>query len=288
MSYRTTETISVTPSVGVVEVHCTAPRSPCGIEECASTTQVILPRRGVFGVSRGRNKVIADPNVAIVLEAEDPYSVEHPATGGDRCTVLLFDDDVLAQALGDSRPASTPVSLRTQLATRTLTKHSAGDDLANEESAFALLASLADDFAQRRSEGRPLGGLQRRRVEEVCALVASQPEAPWRLATIGKAIHVSPFHLSRQFRAITGTTIWRYVLRLRLISALERIAEGETSLSRIASDAGFAHHSHLTTHFRAMFGTTPSDVRRKLRGGLHDDIRRRVVADHSTEPFAIR
>jgi AraC family transcriptional regulator len=74
-------------------------------------------------------------------------------------------------------------------------------------------------------------------------------------------VHCSPFHLARQFRAATGQTIARHLLRLRLSLALERIAAGETSLARLASDLGFAHHSHLTARFHAMFATTPSQLR---------------------------
>jgi AraC-like DNA-binding protein len=264
LTYRRTETICLTPSVGAFRVECTAPQSGGVGEEHAITTQVILPRRGVFGVCRSGDRVLADPNVAVILEANSSYSVDHPGTGGDCCTVLVFDDGVLAEALGDSRPGSAPVSVRTQLATRALTRRSSADDLATEESAFAVLMLLADDFGAAAHKPSHVGDVQRKRVEQACAMIANQPEAPWRLATIAKAIYVSPFHLARQFRTTTGTTIWRYVLRLRLVAALDRIAEGETSLSRVASETGFSHHSHLTKHFRAMFGTTPSDIRTKL------------------------
>jgi AraC family transcriptional regulator len=86
----------------------------------------------------------------------------------------------------------------------------------------------------------------------------------------GTRVDCSPFHLARQFRSITGETIARYLLRLRLAIALERLAEGEDDLMRLACELGFAHHSHFSARFRDVFGLTPSAARelsaRRLRG----------------------
>ena len=50
-------------------------------------------------------------------------------------------------------------------------------------------------------------------------------------------------------------------MRLRLALAAERVVDGERDLARLASDLGFASHSHLSARFRALFGTTPSELR---------------------------
>jgi AraC-like DNA-binding protein len=124
---------------------------------------------------------------------------------------------------------------------------------------LVLDAVAADLAAQPAASG--LKPQARRRAEEVRAMLACEPAAPWRLDEVARAVHCSPFHLARQFRAATGETIARHLLRLRLSLALERIAAGETSLARLASDLGFAHHSHFTDRFHAMFATTPSQLR---------------------------
>ena len=77
---------------------------------------------------------------------------------------------------------------------------------------------------------------------------------------------MSAQHLSRVFRAEVGVSISTYRRRLRLRAALERIGEG--GLARVAADAGFADHAHLTREMRALLGTTPSALEREIAGPL--------------------
>jgi AraC-like DNA-binding protein len=70
---------------------------------------------------------------------------------------------------------------------------------------------------------------------------------------------------------MTGETIGRYLLRLRLAIAIQRLADGEDDLMKLACDLGFAHHSHFSARFRAVFGLSPSELRRRLTGrGMQD------------------
>ena len=48
--------------------------------------------------------------------------------------------------------------------------------------------------------------------------------------------------------------------------ALDRIAQGETSLTVLAHDLGFADHAHLTRTVRAVTGRTPTTCRGMLAG----------------------
>ncbi|HEX8856251.1 MAG TPA: AraC family transcriptional regulator, partial [Thermoleophilaceae bacterium] len=75
---------------------------------------------------------------------------------------------------------------------------------------------------------------------------------------------VSPHHLSRTFRALTGHTVSRHRMRLRARAAMERMAAGDGDLARIAADLGFADQSHLCRVMRAETGRTPSALRRVL------------------------
>jgi AraC-like DNA-binding protein len=96
----------------------------------------------------------------------------------------------------------------------------------------------------------------------VRALLAFKLEEPVSLEDVGKAVGVSPFHLCRVFRAVTGTTISRYRHTLRLRAALERVASPDADLSAVAMDYGYSSHSHFTAAFRREFGVTPTEFRR--------------------------
>jgi AraC family transcriptional regulator len=240
------------PLVRAADVACRAPRSPAGTAEWSAATELVLPRRGVFVVHREGEPVVADPATAIVLRAGQEYRVSHPVDHGDRSTSLVFAPGIVEEAL----PRTTHIVLRpaTQLRAALVT---ARLGLAGEEGALLLLSDIAADAGDRTRVTAAVV----RRVEDVRALLAADPARQWRLRDVAAAAHVSPYHLARQFRGATGETIARYVTRLRLALALDRIAAGEDDLARLAHDTGFAHHSHLSARFRALFSLTPSQVR---------------------------
>lgn len=231
------------PLVRVADVTCCAPRGGCGSEERSELPEVVVPRRGVFTVHRGRRAVTADPLTAVVLHGD--YRVSHPGEHGDRCTVLAFTPELHEEALGEARILRGGRRMSVTLAS---------DQLEVEEQALHLLAELAD--------APPLQAGPR--VEEVRELLAVRPAHRWTLTEIGRAVHTSPYHLARQFRAATGETIARYLLGLRLALALDRLQEGEDDLARLAVELGFASHSHLSERFRHAYGRTPSQVRKIL------------------------
>ena len=70
---------------------------------------------------------------------------------------------------------------------------------------------------------------------------------------------MSPFHLTRVFRELTGRTLTAYLHDLRLRAAVERL--GEQSLSRLAADLGYCTPSHFSDRFRGTFGMPPSQLR---------------------------
>ena len=102
--------------------------------------------------------------------------------------------------------------------------------------------------------------------EAVQRALMATPSAPHRIPDVAAELGVSPFHLSRVFRAETGTTVHQYLLRIRMKQALSRLHEGEPHLSRLALDLGFSSHSHFTETFRRHFGESPAQVRAALRG----------------------
>jgi AraC-like DNA-binding protein len=89
------------------------------------------------------------------------------------------------------------------------------------------------------SAGRPATAAARRRlVDAARAAIAAEP---WiGLIELAGRLAVSPHHLSRLFRAGTGETVSRYRNRIRVRLALERLAEGDRWLARLAAELGFS------------------------------------------------
>jgi AraC-like DNA-binding protein len=68
------------------------------------------------------------------------------------------------------------------------------------------------------------------------------------------------YDLARQFRAVYGTSPYRYSLLRRLDHAQARIGNGEP-LSAAALAAGFADQAHFSRAFKAAHGLTPARFR---------------------------
>ena len=88
---------------------------------------------------------------------------------------------------------------------------------------------------------------------------------PLTLDDVAEATAYSKYHLARLFKRETGLPIHRYLNRLRLRAALERLMEPAEDLSRLALEVGFSSHSHFTQAFRVEFGRTPSELRQTAR-----------------------
>ena len=71
---------------------------------------------------------------------------------------------------------------------------------------------------------------------------------------------LSRCELARQFRAMCGTSPYRYVLMRRLDFARQQLAEGR-SLVEVAIESGFADQAHFSRMFKATFGITPARYR---------------------------
>jgi AraC-like DNA-binding protein len=76
---------------------------------------------------------------------------------------------------------------------------------------------------------------------------------------------LSRYDLARQFRAMLGTSPYRYLLMRRLDLARELIHQGR-ALVEVAYDAGFADQAHFTRVFKSAVGLTPARYR-ALRAG---------------------
>ena len=81
-------------------------------------------------------------------------------------------------------------------------------------------------------------------------------------ADLARAIHLSPSHLARIFRATTGKTLIERLTELRLAQACAMLAESALPITRISLDVGFNSFSHFTSLFKKKIGVSPSNYRK--------------------------
>ena len=268
--------------VDITRVCCRPNESGCGAPEAASDHHVVVPHRGVFVKHVGKQRFVAHPAAVLFFTAGREYRVSHPVGGGDDCSSLRFAPHVLQEALEsvygsnvrenapfDAIGTAVAPAAADLLAARHLPtlKMSGTSELEVEETALALLRQAfragRQAGASARQASRPgTEARSRRWAEEVELQLAANPGRRWTLATLGREIGCSPYHLARRFRAISGKSIHRSLMSIRVALAAERVLGGEDDLSGLAQDLGFASHAHLTTAFRSAHGLPPSALRR--------------------------
>jgi AraC family transcriptional regulator len=236
-------------------VHCVRAAHAYADEEHSPTATLVLPRRGVFRYHVANDTTIADPNTALLLHPDQPYRITHPNDAGDDCVALYYDRDTLADVLGfaSERTRVWMLSAATQrlLHAGALRSLSAPDVLEREESSIATLSGLAPQPAIKRHAAAA-------RIEAIRERLAANVSANDSLSTIACDVGLSPFHLARQFRAHTGSSIHQYLLALRLATAHTRIRDGANNLTQLAIDLGFSSLAHFSSTFQRVYGMPPS------------------------------
>ena len=259
-----------TPDLSVRDLHCAHARGGWGATELSGRSAIVFPRRGSFRRRGTHGDEVIEPGVAYFQRAGEEEEFAHPHDGGDRCTSVGVSDTLLASLLGGdpALPATiVPTTPQDDLALRLLGVTAAIERTRHEEHVLGLVSNvLAAAAPERAGAGRPATARARHRAaSDAREALAHDPTLG--LLDLARLVAVSPHHLSRVFRAEVGVSISTYRRRLRLRAALERIGEG--GLARVAADAGFADHAHLTREMRALLGTTPSALQREIAGPLH-------------------
>ena len=102
-------------------------------------------------------------------------------------------------------------------------------------------------------------------VLRVCRSIEAQTEAMPSLTELGEELNVSPHHLQRTFKSITGITPRQYAAAHRLKQFKSRIKEGG-DVAGAMYDAGFGSSSRLYEKASGQMGMTPATYRRRGKG----------------------
>jgi AraC family transcriptional regulator len=249
----------------------------------AAADLMLLPFAGVFAMHDApKQHFIANPNHGLFLGCGQPYRISFPGDIGDEALVFQFSKTALAGLLAETVGAQdlnapalhshcllSPAAMLDRELLRRQLVQAAPDALSVEELCVTLLSAsvlAASKDGRRNDRARHAFTMARRRrqVETVKELISLQPDSEWTLGTLARHADTSPYHLARIFREEVGVPVHRYLIRTRIAKALEAMHTTGKSLTDIALDAGFAHHSHFTSSFRSLFGMPPAQLQRRM------------------------
>jgi AraC family transcriptional regulator len=212
----------------------------------------------------------------VILVALDPGFVSRTAA-----SLELDPNDV---ELIERRSRSDPILRHTVMALHAgLRAGRTSDQMYGESLSTALAVHVLREYGGVAMRPQPTSGrLPREKLMRAFEFIQDQLEANLTVAGIARAVRMSPYHFTRLFKQSTGLSPYRYVIQARVKKAKELLTSENFSIIEIAHRLGFADQSHLTRHFKNIFGVTPKKLQewRDLEQDPSKDLQK-----HSREPL---
>jgi AraC-like DNA-binding protein len=237
-------------------------------EETASDYSVNFLERGSYTLRVGRRRWHMSPGVVFITTPGMIFRCGHEeAFPQDVAFSVSYKQDFAAELFPADKfeawplPPASPLNNRLAYLYLRLSRVAAeGGDVMAAETLGGELCAAVTDGARRGShklyQRRQLAWYAER-VEAARALLEAESTASHTLASLARSAGMSPFHFARVFRELTGTPPHRYLLKVRLARASERL-RGGASVTETCFATGFANLSHFTRLFRRTFGVSPS------------------------------
>jgi len=101
-----------------------------------------------------------------------------------------------------------------------------------------------------------------RKIEEY---VRGNMDKPIHLQDLANAVFLSPSHLSRSFKQLTGFSIVDFIQEKKLEAAAKLLVSSERSITEIAGLVGFNDGTYFATCFKNKTGLSPKQYRKSHR-----------------------
>jgi AraC family transcriptional regulator len=274
-----------TPTIIIGDFRC-APSHPTFREDtCADAAwpSIAFPRAPIGFRFEGRDPEVADQNSVVLFNPGISYRRFKIDERGSQTDWIEVRPDVLSAMIAKHDPtvadrpgapftcniAQAPSAVYLMQRMSYLVARCGGclSPAAAEQQGQKIAQMVVDAvFGGSPDAGSPtdqaaLDARHRAVANDVKTLLALNMRAGMSLSALSDAVGVSPFHLCRVFRRITGTTIHRYLDRLRLRAALEMLGETQQRLASIALAVGYSSESHFSDAFNREFKMRPSRFR---------------------------
>lgn len=238
--------------------------------------------RGALGFHYRGEDVVASPgeiNLANPGEAHTGH-----AAGDEGWTYRMFylDTSLLGEAASQiaCRPRGMPFFKPGVIRDRALAgvirglhmalENKEAPALARESGLLSMLAGLVTRHADDPPPLRPVGR-ERLHVSRARTYIEEHFSEDLSIATLSSIAGLSPFYFFRAFSRETGLTPHAYLVQARVRRARGLLDAGLPAATA-ALEAGFSDQSHLTRHFKRIFGITPGRY-----GNIVQDHRCRAV-----------
>ncbi|NPT44520.1 helix-turn-helix domain-containing protein [Paraburkholderia sp. 1N] len=200
------------------------------------------------------------PGGTMVLHPDEPHDGQAGTRDGFHYRMIYVDPALFQQALGgkplpflEGGLSSDPrLFAATESLLRTMDR--AIDSLEQDDALYDLAIALDAVAGAATATRRPVdyGAAERAREYMLGSL-----DRAVTLDELAAAAGRDRWSLSRDFRALFGTSPHRY-LTMRRLDLVRRLAVQGVSLADASAAAGFTDQSHMTRHFKRAWGVAPA------------------------------
>ncbi len=99
-------------------------------------------------------------------------------------------------------------------------------------------------------------------VSKVQTYLETNYASPTTLEGLAQHFHLSPSHLSHQFKRVAGVSVMGYLQACRLAAAKEKLVHTDLPISQIVADCGYSDNSNFSRYFQSVTGLTPTQFRK--------------------------
>jgi AraC family L-rhamnose operon transcriptional activator RhaR len=105
-------------------------------------------------------------------------------------------------------------------------------------------------------------------VEATLERLESEPEHPWRMTDLARAVSLDAKYLTRLFHAEVGVPPLTHLTSIRIERAAALLADRRFSIAQVGAAVGWPDATHFSRRFRALMGISPRTYRNEIRGVL--------------------
>ena len=195
----------------------------------------------------------------VLFLALDPAFVIRTAVGLE----LHSDHIELVEQHGGTDPTLHHIAMALQTGIQT---GDAVDQMYGEALSTALTVHLLRKYGAAVPEPKSrYGRLPREKLLRAVEYIRDQLDTDLTVSGIAQAVYMSPYHFTRSFKESTGQSPHQYVVEARVRKAKELLTTGKFTISEAAYHVGFVDQSHLTRHFKRVFGLPPKTLLSRIR-----------------------
>ncbi len=199
----------------------------------------------------------------------DGYACSHALSdgSGDDCIFLSIPAPMLEDSLSAlgmpgtaprlKQPALPPLPRVAALLSNLLADGDEG--FALEEGTLAVVGAVHSAISRRSVS--LASALQEERAWSAASCIESRASEQISIDDVAQSVGVGSFHLMRSFKRSIGVTPHQYLMRIRLLRAIDLLRDTSLPITDVAYESGWADLSNFLRTFRRDVGCTPGDFR---------------------------